>query len=173
MREFTDGEPHEQQHQQLGDERGREHLDPDGLPQLVGVDQHLGENAQAGQGQDARDGQRAVEVEPQPEIVEQVQGDDQGGQQGDDDRDERGHEKPAADGRHEARHVDFVQTDEEEIEKYAEAQQDVNVVAEIDESQNGSEKNAGHRIGDDRVETKAPENAFGQLGDDDHHADGQ
>ena len=123
--ELADGQPHHEQQQQFGDERGREHLDPDGLPQAVGVDQHLGEDAQAGQGQDARESQRAVEVEPQPEIVKQVQGDDQGGQEGDDDRDERGDEESSAQGRHESCDVDLVQTDEKEIEEDTEPQQDV------------------------------------------------
>ena len=170
---LADGHPHHQQHQQLGDERGHEQLDPDGFPQAVGVDQHLGEDAQAGQGQDPREGQRAVEIEPQPEVVEQVHGDDERGHDGNDDRDDRSREEPAAQRRHEPRDVDLVQTDDEEIEEDAEGQEDLYVAAQFDEAQNGAEEDARGHVCDDRVQPETPENALGQLGDDDEHADGE
>ena len=170
---LPDGQPHQQQQQKLGDDRDREQLDPDRFPQAAGIDQHLGEDAQAGQGQDSRESHRRAELELQSEIVEQIEGDDQRGRERNDDRDDRGHEVPAADRRHERGDVDFVQTDEEEIEEDAEAQENVNVAGELDDAQNGPEKHSGRRVGDDRVQPETSEYALGQLRDDDQQADGQ
>ena len=47
------------------------------------------------------------------------------------------------------------------------------MAGELDQAGNRSEEDAGGRVGDDGVQPEAPENALGQLGDEDEQSGGK
>ena len=108
-----------------------------------------------------------IEVEAQFEVVEQVGGDGQGREQRYDHRHDCGDKEPAPHRRHEPRDVDLVQADEEEEDEDTDAEQDLELARCLDETGSRAEDDAGHGIGDDRVQLELAEDPFGELGDDD------
>ena len=173
MNVLTDGESHQQQGQQLGNERGGEYFDSDGFPEATLIDQDLGHHTQAGQRQNPGKGQRPGEIEAQPEVVDDIGGDGQSGNQGEKNGYHRGGEEPAVDSGDEAGNIEFVQADEEKEEEDADAQQDLHFAGGLDDSGNRSQQYSRGRVGHNGVQPEVPEKAFHQFGDDDNQTDGQ
>ena len=171
MRVLADAESDHQQRHQLGDERGGEDPDSDGLPEMAFVDQHLGRDAQAGQRQNPGQGDGFGEAEAQPEVVDDVGGDRQSGQQGNEDGQRRGEEVPAANGGHEPVDVELVQSDEEEQEKDADAEQDLNLGGGLNDAGDRPQQNPRRRIRNDGIHPEAPQDPLDQLRHHDQQTD--
>ena len=151
---LADGETHQQQRQQFGDDDGGEDFQADGFFQQPLVGQHLGHQPQAAQRQDAGQGQGVGEIQPQGEIAQlvapQIGGHHHRGAQRDEHRQCGGNEEAPPQGGDEAGDVDFVQADEEEEQEDAHAQKGGQIVADGDYvGDERPQQHAHQRIGED------------------------
>ncbi len=72
------GKPHNEQGNQLGDDHGGKYLIAHGFFEASLINQHFGDHAEAGQGQDTGQSQGLGKVEAQLQIEEDVGGNGQG-----------------------------------------------------------------------------------------------
>ena len=165
---LADGEPHDEQGDQLRDDDGGEDFEAERLLQVSFVGEHLSHDAQARQRQDA--GQRERRGEGK---VEDGEGDAERSGERHDHRDRRGEEEPPPDRRDEAGDVDLVDADEEEEDEDADAQEECGFLGRLDDAGDGAEQDSGGGVGDDRVQAEAGEDALGDLRDDEEQTDGE
>ncbi len=165
---LADGEPHDEQGDQLGNDDGGEDLEAERFLQVSFVGEHLGHDAQARQRKDARQRQRRGERQ-----VEDGERDAERGGEGHDHRDRRGEEEPPPDRGDEAGNIDLVEADEEEEDEDADAQEQRRFLGRLDDARDGAEQHPGGGVGDDRVQAKAGEDPLGNLRDDEEQANGE
>ena len=170
---LADGKTHDEEGDQLDDDDGGEYLHADGLAQPALVDERLRDDAEAGEGEHAGETEGLREAETQLEVEEVIGRDCEGDEHREGHGKHSGEEDPAADGGDEAGDVQLFQPDEEEEHEDADAEDELDFRADVDEAGNGPEHHAGDGICEDGVQAEALEHAFEELGSDDEHANGE
>ena len=131
------------------------------------------EDAEAGEGQDARHGERTGKTESQSAVEADVGSDDQGSKQ----RGEHGYDRrdgaSTPDRLQKAGDVEFVQPDQEEEQEDAPAQQHPDLAGGIDDSRDRPQQESRRRVGNDRVQPEPAEDSLEQLAEDDEQAGGK
>ena len=144
--QVAEGEAHDEQGGDLGDYHDGEDLQPYGLLERSGVRQDLGRQPEARERQNAGQRQRLVKLEAQTQVdAEDVRCDGESRHQRHDHRDDGRCEVPAPDGRHEARNVDLVETDDEEEHEDADLQEQLEVMGRLHQPGGGTENHACQR----------------------------
>ena len=170
-------EPDHQQRNDLGNDYGGKDAQAEQFLQQPLIRQHFGHQAQAGQRQDCRQRERLGEFQLDYFLrslvptqldspVEQVRGNHQSHQDGNNHRDGSSHEIPASDSGHESGNVYLVQANQEKENKDADVQEDLDVLGYLDQSGQRAKDDSGHGIGNDGIQPHSAEDAFDQLG---HH----
>ena len=167
---LADGEAYDEEGDQLDDDDGGEYLHADGLAQPALVDERLRDDAQAGEGEHACEAEGLREAEAQLEVEEVIGRDCEGDQHRERHGEHGGEEDPAADGGDEAADVQLLHPDEEEEHEDADAENEFDLRAGVDEAGDGAEDHAGDGVCEDGVQAKALEDALEELGGDDERA---
>ena len=134
----------------LGDDHRREYPQAYKLLEQSLVGQHLGDDAETGQGQDAGEAEGLGEFEIEGEIdAEEVRRDQHRDDDGDDDRHGPGDEETAAHRRHETGNVDFLEADQEEKDEDSDAEEELDFARRFDDSGYRAKQDTSHGVGDD------------------------